>query len=197
MTKNSKVRMFVGLAAAAAVIGTIAVGVSYAQQPPAQPRGGMMMGGQGPAMGGRGQMMNCRCEMTGGGGRMMRGRGRMMDGEFAEARWGLGQLGLSDQQKTQIKGIFENHKTDLQGFATRMQPARQALNAAVRSGATEATIRAKAADVAAVEADMAVLRAAVHAQVFAVLTPEQQAKAKQLQEQAKQRWMGQRKGPGL
>jgi Spy/CpxP family protein refolding chaperone len=51
--------------------------------------------------------------------------------------------------------------------------------------------------VAAVEADMAVFRATVRAQVFAVLTPDQQAKANQLQQEAQQRWMGRRKGPGF
>jgi periplasmic protein CpxP/Spy len=194
MTQNSKVRVLVGFAASAAVVGMVAVGVSYAQQPPPPPRGGMMTGGQRQMMGGRGQMMDCRCWMPGGRGRMMGGRGRMMAGPMARMRWGLGQLGLSEQQKTTIKGIVEGHKADFQGLATRMQPARQALNTAIRSGANEATIRAKAAEVAAVQADMAVLRGAVRAQVFAVLTPEQQAKAKQLQEQAQQRRMGRRQG---
>lgn len=167
MTKNSKVRMFVGLAVAAAVVGTIAVGVSYAQQSP-PPRGGMMWD-----------------------------RGPMMRGPFAAIRRGLAQLGLSDQQETQIKTIFQGHKADIQGFAAKMRPARQALNQAITSGADEATIRAKAADVAAVEADMAVFRAAVRTQVFAVLTPDQQAKAHQLQQQRQQRRMGPRKGPGF
>jgi Spy/CpxP family protein refolding chaperone len=168
MTKNSKVRMFVGLAIAAAVVGIIAVGVSYAQQPPPPPHGRMMMGPHGP----------------------------MMGGPFAQIRRGFAQLGLSDQQKTQIKTIFQGHKADMQGFAARMQPARQALNAAIVGG-DEATIRSAAAGVAAVEADMAVFRATVRAQVFAVLTPDQQAKANQLQQEAQQRWMGRRKGPGF
>jgi protein CpxP len=128
---------------------------------------------------------------------MMGGRGPMGGGPFAGIRRGLAQLGLTDQQKTQIKAIFEGHKTDFQGFAARMQPARQALQTAIVKGADEATIRAKAADVATVEADLAVFRATVHTQVFAVLTPDQQAKATQLQQQAPQRWKGRRKGPGF
>lgn len=43
---------------------------------------------------------------------------------------------------------------------------------------------------------MAVFRAAVRAQVFAVLTPDQQAKAAQLQQQMQQRRMGRGWGPG-
>ena len=115
-----------------------------------------------------------------------------MGGQFMGIHRGLAQLGLTDQQRTQSKAIFEGHKADVQGFAARMQPARQALNDAIRGGADEATIRAKAADIAAVQADMAVLRAKVHAQVFAVLTPDQQAKAAQLQQQAPQRRRGSR-----
>ncbi len=177
MTKNSKVRRFVGLAIAAAVVGVIAAGAIFAQQQPAGPPSGGMAMGRGPMMGGRGPM----------------------GGPFMAIRRGLAQLGLSDQQKTQIQAIFEGHKTDLQGFATRMTTAQKALNDAIWSGADEATIRAKAADVAAVQADMAVFRSTVHAQVFAVLTPDQQAKASQLRTQAQTgpRRMGWRKGPGF
>jgi Spy/CpxP family protein refolding chaperone len=162
-----------GLAIAVAVVGVIAAGAIFAQQPAGPPNGGMMMG-RGP-MGGHGPM----------------------GGPFMAIRRGLAQLGLTDQQKTQIKAIFAGHKSDLQGFAAKMKPARQALNNAIWTGADEATIRAKAADVAAVQADMDVFRATVHAQVFAVLTPDQQAKAKQLQQQAQTRGMGRRMGRGF
>ena len=47
----------------------------------------------------------------------------------------------------------------------------------------EAAIRQASADVAAVDADGAVLRAKVHAEVWALLTPEQQQKAQALQAQ--------------
>ena len=45
----------------------------------------------------------------------------------------------------------------------------------------ENEIRARVSEASAVEADFAVLRARVHEQVYQVLTPEQQAKAKTLQ----------------
>lgn len=173
MTKNSKVRTVAGLAIAAAVVGVIAAGVTFAQQPAGPPSGGMKMG---------------RCQM---GGRGPTG------GPLMGIRRGLAQLGLTDQQKTQIQAVFAGHKADFQGFAARMKTARQALDGAIWAGTDEATIRAKSADVAAVQADLAVLRAAVHAQVFAVLTPDQQAKATALRQQAQQRRMGHRKGLGL
>ncbi len=191
MTKNSKVRGLVGIAMAAGAIGLVAAGVSYAQQPPPPPgQGGQgqckMMGGQGHMMGGRG---------------MMGQRGMRAGGPLAGARMFLGRLGLSDQQKTQVQGIIQGHKADVQALAAKMRPARQALNAAIMGGADEQTIRARAADVAAAQANMDVLRATVRAQVFAVLTPEQQAKAKELQQQMQQRMQqcqaAWRKGPGL
>ena len=51
----------------------------------------------------------------------------------------------------------------------------------------EAAIRARSADVAAIQADAAVLRARVHQEVFSLLTAEQQAKAKELKAQAEAR----------
>ncbi len=51
----------------------------------------------------------------------------------------------------------------------------------------ESLIRQRAADAATVQADAALLRARVHAQVFQVLTPDQQAKGKELRQKAEQR----------
>jgi Spy/CpxP family protein refolding chaperone len=51
----------------------------------------------------------------------------------------------------------------------------------------ESAIRARAADVAAVDADAAVLRARVHQEVFNLLTAEQQTKAKALQAEARRK----------
>ena len=155
MTKDSKVRTVLGVAVAAALVGTVAIGVTYADQ-----------------------------QAPNGGGMMMRGHRMMAGGPLGAMRRGLSQLELSDQQKTQIKAIFQGHKADIQDFATKMRPARQALNNAITSGADETAIRAAAAGVAAVEADMAVFRAAVRAQVFAVLTSDQQAKAKARRQRA-------------
>jgi protein CpxP len=155
--------MFGGLAVAAALVGFLAVGATSAQQSAGQPQGGTVMG--------RGGMMG-RCGMMGRGAR---------GGPMGGARLFLGQLGLSDDQRAQVKSILAGHQADFQALQTKMRPARQALQNAIMNGADEATIRQAAAGVAAAQADGAVLRAHVHAQVFAVLTPDQQAKAKQLQ----------------
>ncbi len=108
-------------------------------------------------------------------------------GPLAALRHGLAQLGLSDDQKQQIKGILQGHKTDLQTFSDRRRQARRALVDAIAGGETEAVIRQKSADLAQVQADFAVFAATLHKQVFAVLTPDQQAKAAALRAQARDR----------
>lgn len=167
MTKHNKVRWFVGLMAAGAAVVTLSVAQTWAQDQ-AQPKQPKQWQGRG----------------MGGG---MMGRGMMHRGRMGMMGFGLGQLTLSDQQKTQIKEIMQGHQSEAQGFAQRMRTARTALAQSVMNGADEATIRQKSTDVAKVEADMAVARAAIHKQVMAVLTSDQQAKAKELQDQMLQR----------
>jgi Spy/CpxP family protein refolding chaperone len=166
--KDSKViRKAVVLVGVVALTGAIGVGLS-AQMGPRQSMGDM----QGP--GGPG----------GGPGMMGGGPG----GPFGMFGRGLRELDLTDTQREQVRGIAEAHKNDFQAIGDRMKVAREALHEAVTSGtADEGAIRAKAAAVAVVEADAAVLQAKVHAEVFAVLTPEQQQKAKELRETMKQR----------
>jgi Spy/CpxP family protein refolding chaperone len=48
-------------------------------------------------------------------------------------------------------------------------------------------VRAAAAQVATVQADLAVAQARVHADIWNILTPEQQTKAKELEQQAQAR----------
>lgn len=133
---------------------------------------------QGPGPGGPGGMMGRRG--PGGPG----GPGGPMAGILPELRG----LGLSDTQREQVRAVFESHKTEMEGIGTRMRTARQALNAAVTADTfDEGAIRAKSADVAVVEADGAVLRAKVRGEVWALLTPEQQQKARDLQARVEQR----------
>jgi protein CpxP len=152
-----------GLALAVFMIGTLAVGVTYANQ----------QGGQG------------------GGGRMRQGM-MMRDGAMAMVRMNLAQLGLSDEQKQQVKTILGNHQGDFQALRQRALPARRALADAVAAG-DETTIRQKSGDLAAVQTDTALLAAKVRAEIFKILTPEQQQKAQDLTKQRQSR-MDQRHG---
>jgi periplasmic protein CpxP/Spy len=95
---------------------------------------------------------------------------------------GLHELGLSPDQEQQVRGAMQSHRDEFKALFDRARQARQAEQAAIEQvPVNEAQIRAAASQLAAAEADMAVLRARVHEQVFNVLTPDQQTKAKQLQ----------------
>jgi periplasmic protein CpxP/Spy len=105
------------------------------------------------------------------------------------------ELGITDAQKEQIKNIAQSHRDEWKALADRARAAHGALNESVTSGTVdEALIRQRSAAVAAVEADMAVARARTHAEVFQLLTPDQQAKARELRTQMQER-MKQRGGP--
>ena len=100
----------------------------------------------------------------------------------------LRALNLTDAQKQSVKAIIEKYRAETKAIADAMMPARKALNDAVTADAfDESAIRAASAKVAAAEADGAVLRAKVHSEVWAVLTPEQQQQARQLREHVRNR----------
>jgi periplasmic protein CpxP/Spy len=94
-------------------------------------------------------------------------------------------LNLTDAQKDQIRTVAESHRDEWKALTDRARATHEALQQAVTADAVdEALIRQRSAEVAAVEADLAVARARAHAEVFRILTPEQRAQAL---EQAKQR----------
>ena len=100
----------------------------------------------------------------------------------------LRALALTDTQREQVRTAVGAHKAEFYAIRGRMQTARTALQDAVTADAfDEAGVRQKAVDVAAVEADAAVLRAKVHSEVWALLTPEQQQKARELKAQRAER----------
>jgi Spy/CpxP family protein refolding chaperone len=89
------------------------------------------------------------------------------------------ELNLTDTQKDQIKAIADTHKEEWKSLADRERAAHEALNALVMADTIdEASIRQKSAEVAAVDADAAVMRA--HAEALQILTADQQAQLKTL-----------------
>ena len=105
------------------------------------------------------------------------------------------ELNITDAQKAQIKTIADSHRDEWKALGDRARTAHEALQQAVTADSVdEALIRQRSAEVAAVEADMAVARARTHAEVFQLLTPEQKTQAKTLQstlgERMKQRGRG-------
>ena len=104
------------------------------------------------------------------------------------AGFALGQLDLSDAQKQQIQTITQRHREQARPTMERLQQAMAAQRAAITAvPVNEAAVRQASATLAAVQADMAVDEARLHADIFGVLTVEQQTKAKQLEAQAQTR----------
>jgi periplasmic protein CpxP/Spy len=106
--------------------------------------------------------------------------------------WGHGmefrQLGLTAEQRAQMQSIRERHQAELRELSEKRRAAFKAQQDAVEAvPADEATIRAKASELASVESDFAVLRSRIHTELFQVLTPEQQAKAKELRAEREKR----------
>jgi Spy/CpxP family protein refolding chaperone len=100
---------------------------------------------------------------------------------------GLRQLDLTDDQRQQIRAAMQSHRDEFRAIADRMRTAREAQQAAIEQmPLNEPQIRAASTELATAEADAAVLRARVHEQVFSLLTPDQQAKAKTLAAERKQ-----------
>lgn len=109
---------------------------------------------------------------------------------FERGGFGLSLRGLdlTPEQRTQVKGIFEQHRTELQAVGQRLGAAFKAQHDAVAAmPVDENAIRAKSAELAAVQADAAIVRARIHSEVFQLLTPEQQQKAQQLKAEREQR----------
>lgn len=101
---------------------------------------------------------------------------------------GLRALDLTEAQREQVKATMEAHQAEFTAQASRARAARTALHGAVTAGTfDEAAVRQAAAGVASIEADRAVLGAKAYAEVWALLTPEQQQKAKALQAQMEER----------
>jgi protein CpxP len=98
------------------------------------------------------------------------------------------KLGLSDDQTTQIQGIFANHKAEMSTQLDSVKAARTALFDAIHADTfDENAVRAASAKVAQAEADLAVSRARITSEVRNVLTPDQQAKAKEMLTNARNR----------
>lgn len=154
-------RFKISLAAAVAALMLAGVAPALIAQQDGPPHGGP---GPGPRMRG-----------PGGPGGPMRG-GPMGLGP------GFHQLDLTDDQKAQLKTIAESHRDEFRAAGQKVGVAREAMRALLEADQIdEGAIRAKSAEVAAAEAEVAILNARVRQQSLQILTSEQQAKLKELQ----------------
>jgi len=103
----------------------------------------------------------------------------------------LAQLGVTDAQKAQVKAILRGYQPTVGPLVKEVVTERRALRDVVRAQTVdEIAIRAQAAKVASLEADLAVQRAHVAHDIRAVLRPEQLRKLSQMQVDADARLDG-------
>lgn len=146
------------LTAAIAVLGAMAIGTAFAQGPRGDaqgPRGaqGLRGGGPGPGRGGG---------FGPGGGP---GAGLVLRG-----------LDLSDAQQGQVRDIRERYREQVEGAAERLAEARRAQRDAIETmPANEGLVISATQSMVQAEVDVAVLQSRVNAEIWGVLTPEQQA----------------------
>lgn len=114
--------------------------------------------------------------------------GRFMGGGPRGMLPGLREMDLTDAQREAIQAIAEQNRSEGRAMAEQLGAARASLNEAVMADVVnESTIRARAADLARLEADAAVQRAYVNADIWQILTPDQRVELRQLQAEAEER----------
>jgi Spy/CpxP family protein refolding chaperone len=92
------------------------------------------------------------------------------------------RLDLSDAQREQVKGIVDSHRDEQRAIAERARAAHDALEAAVTADQfDEGTVRARSAEAASVDADIAVAQARLRTEVLQILTADQRAQLKKLE----------------
>jgi protein CpxP len=107
-------------------------------------------------------------------------------GHFMER---LAQVGVTGAQKAQVKTILRSYLPTTGPLIQQVVTERRALRDQIRAETIdEAAIRAQAAKVASLEADLAVERAHVAHDIRAVLTPVQIQKLKDMQIDADERF---------
>ena len=94
----------------------------------------------------------------------------------------LRALNLSDAQEQQIKALTQQYREQNRGTGEKLRAALDARRKAVATvPVNEQLIRSTSADLADAQTEMALQQARLHSELFALLTPEQQAQAKKLQ----------------
>jgi Spy/CpxP family protein refolding chaperone len=120
------------------------------------------------------------------------GRGGMMGGPLG-ALLGvhpdlpLSALNLTDAQREQVRTIMQGHRDEGQALVQKAQTSMEALRKATDATVDEGAAAQHGQALGAVIAEAAVLRGRVRGEVFAILTPEQQAEANKIAADRQQR----------
>ena len=147
------------------VTAALAVGAYSTVEGQGRGRGGF----NGPPPMGRGGPM-------GGGGRM--------GGPLGELR----ALDLSEAQQTQVRELMDQQREATRPIHEKAMAARKALRDTIDADTVdEAAIRQRSAEVAAIDADLAVAEARLRQAVWQLLTGEQQQKLRELRAKRQER----------
>jgi Spy/CpxP family protein refolding chaperone len=162
---------FRSLTLTAVLAGLLASGIAFAQGPGPGRRGGPggFGGFGGPGPGGRG----------GPGGLPLQA------------------LNLSEAQQDQIKQLMQQYRQQNQNVGEQLRTAMEAQRKAVETmPVDEGLIRSTTQALVEAQTDMAIQQARLQSEIFALLTPDQQAAARKLQAERNQRG-AQRRQRGL
>jgi len=124
--------------------------------------------------------------------------GNMGRGEFGGRRGGphmgmmfLRGLDLTDEQKAKVEEITESSRTAIEPIAQQLRDGRQKLEALGTDGSfDQAKVEALAAEQSALMGKMIVEKEKTKAQIFAILTDEQKAKAAEFKKNRPERGKG-------
>jgi Spy/CpxP family protein refolding chaperone len=106
------------------------------------------------------------------------------------------ELNLTDAQKQQIKAIRAEESPKMKPLGQQLKAGRDQLNALMKSGPfDEAKVRSIAKGQADTLTELIVAKERMKSRIYAVLTPEQRAKAEQIRESWKAKKAKHEKGP--
>lgn len=90
---------------------------------------------------------------------------------------------LSDEQKTAISKIMNDHRAEIQAQIVKGRDARHAMTAAAKENANSSATKAAAEKIGDLARDRALLAARIGAEVRPLLTPEQQKQIESAREE--------------
>ena len=90
------------------------------------------------------------------------------------------QLNLTDEQHAQMKTIMENAHTTLKPLRQQSHQIEQQLRQYAMGTYEDAPVQKLAQQKAMIDAQLTVAETKIHSQMFQLLTPDQQAKAKEM-----------------
>jgi periplasmic protein CpxP/Spy len=93
------------------------------------------------------------------------------------------KLDLTDQQRAELKSIMQKERPAVRPLMQQSHAIEQQLHQYAEGAYDEAKVRTLANQKAQIEAELTVQRTRIHNELFQVLTPDQQAKAKELEAQ--------------